>query len=295
MRLRKFFNELSVVSPFLLVGAITVQARTRVEDYVPAQYSTTLNRKIVAYSEPVRLVETAVAMGIHKADPVQIRKIAETWRAMSREGALQPLSPETADDSTREGIKGQIRKAADDLAAALQHQARKAIREGQPYAAAQDAILSIEAIQGFKYSDLYSVGMLSVRQNGAFHLLDSIGPKLTESEKKSVAERLDAIRTYERPLADLVMAKQRVLMVSREAGVHSANATQLDLMLEIAKAIDTGVNPESLREQLDKLRLTAKADDVSSFLPEFRFAFNARRNSSRIWATLQDTLRASRI
>lgn len=290
MGLRKFINELLVVSPFLLVGAITVQARTRVENYVPPQYSVAMNRKVAAYSEPVRLVETAVADGFASINEHDVRRIGQTWRNMSRDGSLQPLLPETPDDTTREGIKGQVRRAADNLASALQYLAKKSAKKGDAYAAAMDAILSIEAIQNFKYSDLYSLGMLSVRQKGAFDILESVGPRLNSSQRAEVQARLHAIRQSEKPLADLVMAKQRVLLVSNVPGGRSASTRQLDLMLQMANAVDEGIATEALKPVLEELRVSAKADDINSFLPEFRFAFNARRNIAKGWSQVHQAL-----
>jgi len=287
---RKFFNELLVVSPFLLVGAITVQARTRVESYEPPRYSASMHQKVAAYCEPVRLVEDAVARGFAYVNEHEIRQIGETWRNMGQDGSLQPLLPETPDDSTREGIKGQVRKAADNLASALQYIAKRQIKEGNAYGAAKDAILSIEAIQSFKYSDLYSVGMLSVRQNGAFDLLEAVSPTLTPAQKAEVQSRLLAIRNNEKPLADLVMAKQKVLLANNVPGGRSASTRQLDLMLQMANAIDGGSTTEALAPALEELRRSAKADDVNSFLPEFRFAFNARRNVSRSWIQVHQAL-----
>jgi len=289
MGLRKFINELLVVSPFLLVGGLTVQARTRVENYVPDQYSIQLNRKIMAYSEPVRLVETALAEGISHVDAVQVRKIAETWRNMSHDGALQPLMPETRDDSTRDGIKSQIRKAADDLASALQYVAKKEIRNGRYFAAANDAILSVEAIQGFKYSDLYSVGMLSVRQNGAFMIVQSVAPKLNAQERAALTRRLMAVRQNEKPLAELVLARQRVTIQGESQNpLLGVSATQLDLMIQLATAIDRNDSAESMAPMVDELKRLAVSSSGDSFLPEFRFAFNARRNNSKLWDTLKN-------
>lgn len=291
MGFRKFFHELMVVSPFLLVGAITVQARTRVEEFVPAQYSSSMNRKVAAYSEPVRLVENALAKGVSHADPKELRMIAETWRNMSREGSLQPLSPETPEDTTREGIKGQIRKAVDDLSSALQYHARKQLKEGKAFAAALDAVLAVEAMQGFKYSDLYSVGMLSVRQNGAYHLIEEIVPKLNERERKQIAEKVLAVRQFEKPLTELVMAKQRVMMYADTGpNLRAANREHLDLMMKLATAVD-GETPaaelETLSQELSQAALASAAD---SYLPEFRFAFNARRNSVRTWTQVHSAL-----
>lgn len=288
MGLRKFFNELFVVSPFILVLGLTVQARTRVESFVPDQYSVQMNRKIIAYSEPVRLVETAVANGFSQADPNQMRKVAETWRNMSRAGTLQPLMPETREDSTREGIKSQIRKAADDLSSALQYVAKQEIKAGRYFEAANDAILSVEAIQGFKYSDLYSVGMLSVRQNGALQIVQSAGPNLNAEERDALKSRLMAIRQNEKPLAELVLARQRVIVQSdSQTQFIGATAIQLDLMIQLANAIDRNDSAESMAPLVDELKRLARSSEGDSFLPEFRFAFNARRNNSKVWATLQ--------
>ncbi len=285
MGARRFLNEILVVSPLLLIAGITVNARTRVENYVPVQYSSGLNQQIAAYVEPVRLVEEATRRGAYLADPVRIRQIGLTWRNMTRQGVLEPLHPEMAEDSCREGIKGQIRAAADDLASALQFLAQEGLSEGRAYEASQDAVLAMEAVQGLKYSDLFSIGMFSVRENASLVVLEKAAAHLSPLEKSNIAARLETLRAGAKPLADIVMTTQRVRRT--EVANQSPRAMpQFKLAIQMARDMDrdfASAQIDTLYAELGKSMLARESD---SFLPELRFALHATRNVMRDWSVV---------
>ena len=288
MVLRKFMNELLLVSPLVLLGAITVHARTAVNAFEPTQYSPNMNSRIAAYIEPVRFVEKELYGGYYNADSYRVRQVGKMWRDLTLSGVLKALPPEAKDDNTRDGIKGQIRKAADELASGLQYVAKQEAKEKNYYQAAQDAVLALEAVQGIKYSDLYSVGMFSIRQEASVDMLNELAPKLQEHERVLIQERLDRIQRREKPITEVVMAEQRV---HRLAAPHSMPIQRDDvaIALDMAKALDAGEMQRAgdLAQRLSKI---AKVSENDTFLPAFRFAWNATRNSMNRWRTLDTTL-----
>jgi hypothetical protein len=293
MGVRKLVNEFLVVSPVVLIGCITVQARTMVDPYEPVQISNELHRKIAAYEEPVRLVEQYARLGHGVPDPDRLRKIGLTWRNMTRAGALHPLPPETLEDSTRDGIKGQIRSAAEVLSSKLIFLAQKEAKAGRVLQAAEDATLALEAVQGVKCSDLYALGIMSVRQGVALELIRSCIPALTEEERQNLARRFKNLREAERPLLEIVLAEQRTRLARGETDARAATyaRTQLELMLELANAMDSGRSERRMQQLTDELKLELRSAQTTlvetPILPEFRFAWNARKNALQHWSQIE--------
>src|SRR5688572_20900499 len=106
---RRFVNELLLISPLLFLACITVQARTHIDSFRPVEYTPSLDQKITAYIEPVRQFEQCKAIDGAEQDPEALRRVGELWRSGVMNGTLKPLLPEAPGDSTRDGIKGQIR------------------------------------------------------------------------------------------------------------------------------------------------------------------------------------------
>lgn len=289
MVLRKFINELFLVSPLVLLGAITVHARTAVNAFEPTQYSPTMNSRIAAYIEPVRFVEKELYGGYYNADSYRVRQVGKMWRDLTMSGVLKALPPEAKDDNTRDGIKGQIRKAADELASGLQYIAKQELKGGNYYLAAQDAVLALEAVEGIKYSDLYSVGMFSIRQEASVDLIRQIAPKLEEHERALLQERLDRIQGREKPITEVVMAEQRVHRLA-DPDSMPIERDDVAIALDMARALDAG-EMEKAGALAERLARIAKVSENDTFLPAFRFAWNATRNSMNRWRTLDLSLR----
>jgi hypothetical protein len=289
MGARRFLNEILVISPILLIAGITVNARTRVETYSPVQYSNSLNRQIAAYIEPVRLVEEACANGSHMASPPRVRQIGITWRNMTRQGTLVPLHPEHADDSSREGIKSQVRQAADELASALLYCAHRSLREGKPFQAAEDAMLAVEAVQGVKYSDLFALGLFAVRENASLVVLNQALPMLSQSERLNIAQRLEAVKEQAKPLANIVIATHRAQRKGMEDFPPLARP-HFELALELAKNFETDDNSARFRQLYGELGRVTLVRESDNFLPEFRFALHAARTVRRDWTKVAQKL-----
>lgn len=284
MGVRRFVNELLLVSPVLFIASITVQARTRTDSFEPVECSPTMQQRIAAYSEPVRLVEEALDSGITVASPNRLRQIGETWRNMTRQGTLTPLRPEHKEDTCRDGVKAQVRIAADMLAAGLQFCAHSEVEKGNMYQAAQDALLAMEATQGIRFSDLYTVGSFAARDNVSLKILDQAGSALTDEEKRDVLDRLRRIREDAQPLAEIVVAMGR----ANRKGIPSAGIapSDFDLALRLAAHVDR-MDPESEFDALyRKLARGIGRANTDEFLPDFRYALNATRNFQKNCAQL---------
>jgi hypothetical protein len=289
MGLRRFVNEVLVLSPLVFLGCLTVQARTQYNYFKPAEYSPRLDRKIAAYIEPVRLVEEALARKPVNFDAEQFRKIGETWRNMTNAGFLVSLPPEGPGDSTRDGIKGQIRRAADELAANLQRIAEAEAAKGRFLQASRDATLSIEVLQGVKFSDLYAVGALSTRENAAVEKLAAYVAHIGPEHKTEIAERLEKVRANERPMAELVRAEQRSFFEAQRGALRNAwNQKRFELMIALAKEMDSGHSSTLSSRAKQLAKYGTVGEDM--LVPTFRFAWNAHRNSFENWSRLETAL-----
>ena len=288
---RRFVNELLLISPLLFLACITVQARTRIESFRPVEYTASLDHKIAAYVEPVRAFEQYQNRALGNPDPRSLRRVGEMWREGALNGTLRPLPPEAPGDTTRDGIKGQIRAAADELGARLQRLARKSFTDGNYAQAASDSLLSIEAVQSVKYSDLYAVGTLATRQNSAVSILSRCIEHLSDEQRKEVARRIETLYQTEKPIAELVLAEQRVLSEEVQgANWNQSYRKRLDLMLSLAKQIDNDRSTHELADLPIEMKRRGREQEIDEILPAFRFAWNAQRNGNQDWRNVEAKL-----
>ena len=289
---RRFMNELLLISPLVFLACITVQARTHVDAFRQPEYSPSMDKKIAAYIEPVRLFEEISAKGLSTPDPDRIRFVGKLWRKQTEMGVLRPLLPEAPGDTTREGVKGQIRSVAEELGAQLQRLARSGISASQFGQAADDALLSIEALQAVKYSDLYAAGVISIRQNSGLELLAQCLGHLSTEEKRSVADRIEKLNQSERPITDLVLAEQRTLSFDEQEAnaTYSVRRSCLELMLSLAAQLDRDRKAHSLGDLESEMKRLGHGDRIDQVLPALRFAWNARMNGNENWRAIETHL-----
>lgn len=288
---RRFFNELLLISPLVFLACITVQARTHVDVFHQVEYSPSLDKKISAYIQPVRLFEALRAKGLSNPSPDEVRLVGEVWKRQTEAGHLRPLLPEVPGDSTREGVKGQIRSVAEELSAQLQRLARKEISASKFAVAADDALLSIEVLQAIKFSDLYAAGVVSIRQNSGLELLAQCVQHLSPEDKKLAASRIEKINESERPIADLVLAEQRTQTVDdQEASWNQTVRRRIELMLSLAVELDKDRDTHQLGDLESEMKRLGHGDRIEDVLPALRFAWNARMNGNENWRVIRTEL-----
>jgi len=281
------------VSPLVLLAALTVGTRTYVDEFEPVAYDAQLQASIAAYVGPIRSVARILSETQGAERVAAARIVAAEWIERSRRRELRPLPPSDPEDSMREGVKAEILKSSEALASILFEAARDAAASGNFSLAAHDALHALEVSQVVKYSDLYSVGLVSLRQRQVLEFLYRLAEHLDATTAKVVLARLHSFANTERPLLTLVLRSKRN-SARADSARSSANGNG-----EESVDSNQGLNLASLngdsgtiQKTFEALSLSAEDGKLPSYLPEVRFAWSSQSQLERRKASLLNRLQS---
>lgn len=277
---RKLVHELMVVSPVMLILGIAVSARTRVDDFEPIGYGTDLQQRLTAYVVPVREVSKLSHAQRSKRHPDRVRKVAAYWVELGKRGTLQPLPPSDSSDSLREGVKAQVFRSVDYLAKELLHLSDADIRAGKHDLAADDLLLGLELLAILKYSDLYAVGLSSLRQRQMLASLGSISGTISAKKATEAGRRLAELERGGSSLGRLVaQARRQFVEGSRRAGIERQSIEEVDRFVLVGNVVRRSNPSEAETKAVDRLLLAAADDkEVPPYFSEIRFAWHGNRS-----------------
>lgn len=280
--LRRLVQELLIVSPFLLLLSIAVGTRTHVDAFEPVAYPAWMQSRIRAYIDPVSRVEAIVERGQPHVQPEATRETALLWLKGFDEGKLKELPSMHSDDSMREGVKNQIIQAADALCKGLGQMGRNALRSGDAKRASADVLLAIELAQKLKYSDLYSVGMMSQRQRNLMEILANAAPGLDVKSREAARSRLIAVKDSNQSLVPIVVRARQHWAASQVSGGKVAFSIE-----DVGRLVssDGWVSGQPVQQQveqrLNRMLFASRTSDLPEYVSETGYAGTMEQATER--------------
>jgi hypothetical protein len=203
-------QELLVLGPLILILGVTVDARTRVDEYDPIAYGPILHKRILAYAEPVSEVRKMLFLDPGNVRDARARTVAGNWIRLANEKTLGPLPAAFDRDSMHEGTKGEILLAAEMLCGSLIDAGNSEADCDQYDQAAKDFVLALRVAQILKFSDLYSVGVLSARQRHALRSIEKVIPMLSRRMRTNAAQNLKDLANQQQGLDSIARHAKRL-------------------------------------------------------------------------------------
>lgn len=260
-------------SPFLLIAGVGAHARLFVDPFEPTGYSHQGQQRIFAYKDVVEHTRGAANL---KLSPTDRLAIADSWIAGYKEGKLQPIFPATDDDSTQEGIRGEIFQAVSQLNESLYRQAKRAASQGDLKLAKDTLLKSLQVSEIIKYSDFTILNALRLQQTHALKKLNSLEIK-SPSERKEIASSLQALLAEQRPLDNLAVLERRQYSESHiRAGLESVSIED-----PLANASGRELRPN------EQVFLASQTDAMPAVHSAIRFGF---QNEEQFKAILEKSI-----
>lgn len=275
--LKRLTQEFLLVSPLVLLLSVSVGTRTHVDTFEPVEYPSWLQQRVLGYIEPMRAYEKLKSKGDLVGMPDETCAMAMHWVQEFKQGRLQELPAVHAEDNMRDGVKGQISGAIDDMAWALSKIAEQYRITGMPAKAASRLALGMELTQFGKYNDLYSVAQLGQRQRKLLGQLEELMFELDASEIVALKDRLDAVRSTDRSLSPLVVRARQLAEIHREAmGEEPSPIEEVGRVVYAGNLIHESAEKVDVSRALQELTLVYSGGTIPDFIPETRFAWSAQ-------------------
>lgn len=185
---KKLVYSLMVASPALSIVTIGLMGRMNADARIILAYEPVFEHKLAAYRPLVGQVQDAMRTS---PKPEVVNELVQRWTAWREDGTLAVLHAQTIDDSSSEGVKGQIYKALFDLVSHGRSNA-KHLGKTNPDRAADAYFKLVELLELMKYFDFDSVRRCGTEQR---HMLFSID-KLNLSPMRRERFALD-LKTFE--------------------------------------------------------------------------------------------------
>lgn len=227
MRARRFIYELFIAGPIFLMAYFAVASRIGVSTFQTPSYSNELNARILSYRDPVCAVAAYSKNPDMHERPVQIRRAADLWIRLGREGSLRPLHMEYRYDSTREGVKSQIRGAGQRLSGDLARLGQE-IAKNDPERGVQYCLDAVEICQILKFSDPFSIGYFSAKEKAILGVASRMEPGVTAKMRTRLIALLERTIAQKQQFAHVLeQAESLVKIELAQRGESAAAASNL--------------------------------------------------------------------
>lgn len=251
MKLQRFIHELMLATPFVVMLALGVQARTSPSDFEPYTYSDNLQTRLLAYGDALRYAESKGIRPGHTSSLEMYEVVAAEWVRRAEAGVLKELPAENALDTVRDGVKSEIRSTLINLSNGLNREVREL---------PDDAIerrlrafeLSNRLHQLIRYNDHYAIGYVAARNQV---WLDTLRPFVSKLNANQL-QRLEAAVTTSAPDPRRLEAMMRR---AERLFVRDGHRWGLERMAVLAPAVSND-NREAFSRQLRQL-VIANGDD----------------------------------
>ena len=256
-------NKLLVSAPLFVMATISVRARSELADFGFVAYSAAQNNAIDSYVDLVKATVNVVHPNTYSPVP-EVRKMAAVWISASKAGKLGALTPVSFDDTTRDGVKGEILRANLRVAEELNDYGDEERTHGKYWKACQDAVLGAQTAEVTKYFDFASLSCAGLAQRRSIAVVKACLPHLTESQRKRVVGQLAVCRGDGVQIVQMAEAERLCyLRFLLRRGADISTVSHIEKV--IGDNQDYNTNARELAEQMHK-RLDTVEDDTSAAL-----------------------------
>lgn len=205
-------------SPLALLLAVAAVGHFPHPPYPHPAGNADYNARVLAYRDVVAASQELRRARAPSADGLV--RLAHEWVDGYAAGRLSPIESAVFEDHFRDGARGEIVRAALDLATTLSLRASRSQESGQAQTAAEQAVLAAETAFGVRGFDLQShlQSLLAVRR--CLLILELVWPRLDPEAKEALRPRLrrmvvapgeiDALATREQTQLDEYLRRQKI-------------------------------------------------------------------------------------
>ncbi len=189
---RRLLYDFMIASPILMLLALAIDARVTVPSFDVYNYAPKTHAQLLSYSPLVSEIQQLR----HDRDQDKVaesaRSIGQRWLDGRKTGKLESFQMTNILDSSRDGIKGQIRTNLDVLIATLSSNASFEFKTNTSRAI-DDLTLAVGLSQSMKDTDVDSVGYFAMRERSLLRILSEVAMQCDETHLLEIQKLVDSI------------------------------------------------------------------------------------------------------
>lgn len=194
MTVRTLIYKAMVGSPVVLMALLGAYSRLSYDAYEFVSPTPKQNESILNYRPYVTEANSILKA---RADDVSLsacRTVSKDWIEGFKSTKLVALNQISYDDSSRDGVKGEITKTWMELATVLNHASLTEARAQKYEDSAEDALLVYQLLSRLKYSDYGSLMIGATAQRRSLRTILNISDKLKPETRSMIAREI--VRLY---------------------------------------------------------------------------------------------------
>ena len=276
MAARKLIYHLMVLSPAMLLSSIAIESRIGYAGFDEPPVLPDTQQRITAYIDVVRLTDQVIGDGFQPS-PAQVRDLAQVWIYGAQSGRLQALLPQHAEDSPREGARGQVFEARAKVLGSLQSLARSGLNRKNYLQAARDAMLAVHVAETMKYSELYLVGASSTEQRAALAQIERAIPHLSASEAEGLRAESREILRAQAPIDRLIqLNRQQFQSMPPRRGIPPLSSQEVQQLAVIDTMVREDASPKLVMREIRNSLAESKFGGMPLYLSGIKLGIQAQ-------------------
>jgi hypothetical protein len=241
-----------------LVGSavLVLSRRAETKEYQFISASDQAHAKVLQYSKLTSSIMQVERKLEAPERVVPLQKLATQWIEAAKAGQLQPLEPVAYDDTSLEGVKNQVFRAAAIVASSLSSDALEKADRGRFEEATDDVLNAFQVIETMWGSDVVSVPMANQRERRIFFVFKSFASHLNCTDRARVLDTIsNSVAKHDLAAIVARARSQYTDAVARDGfeRVSRADERLLDsLEGEIAQAVDPEARMKQIRSEVTR-------------------------------------------
>ena len=272
-------------APLLVSGGALIARHSSRAEYEFTGASSAVHENLMNYQSLVGRITQLERSSSAGGDITPYEEIAKDWIGAVESEKLKPLSSVASDDTSLEGVKGQIYRSASIVASRLAADAEKRAASGDIEGAATESIDAFKVLESMYGNDVLSISMTNQRERRVFYILSKfvsrVRPETRALLEKTVGEAF-AKRDTDRIAA--VAGAQYDELVRRD-GFERVTETDKKLLASLPTQMALAVDPQA-RMKLIRSKVTARPVLAPRPVINVTLAYLTEAESRRVFRNL---------
>jgi hypothetical protein len=245
----------AVLGALLLVpvvgsAGLVLSRRSETKEYEFVSASDQAHEKVMQYS---KLTSSILQVERQLPAPERVaplNKLATQWIQAADSGQLQRLEPVAYDDTSLEGIKNQVFRAAAIVASTLSSDALDKADRGRYAEATGEIVSAFQVLETMWGNDVVSVPMANQGERRIFFVFKSFASHLAKSERVRVLDMISNSIAKHDLVAIASRARSQYVALADRDGFEKVSRSDERLLDSLESEIANAVDPEARLKQI---------------------------------------------
>lgn len=261
MLARRLALDVTALAPILFFSYVAYCSRVNVDRFHVVEMGTAAHAKVSQYIPAVRAVSDLHLGSPEVASDDEIRRVGRSWIREWRAGVLADLPQTCYEDTTVDGVKGQIVVARNQLHRSLIEAAHRARDAGDEAQAVEDLVSAYEVARVLRGSDLAVAASSAAFQMMALEELRLLGVRPSPAQFARIIEFEDP--TVLAPRVSKMLLTAARLYQGEIGGRSAGRASEKSCYTRFSRIIQDELPSDDARARMRAMIATVRGDNPS--------------------------------